>query len=196
MSFRARVFSQSVPAGTTIVLNGNGGYFRLITTSSACNLTFHSSSGEVLAEIIGVQAGFAIDAAALGDNFGRVDVYSAATQTVTAIVSTVPIHYDRLTGSVAVTSTPPATLDSLADDSIATGATELIAAADSDRHTLIVSNLAANTATFRIGDSGAAAANGIPLAPGETLVLDTSAAVYAYNPAAGAESLAIMAIKT
>ena len=196
MSFRAKVFSKTFTGGDTVKFP-SGKYFRLITTSSAVNMTFYGSSGEVLAVIENLQAGLAIDAADFGVvGFGSVDITSASAQTVVAVISNMPVQYDRLTGSIAVTTTPPATLDSLADDSVATVATELIAAADTDRHELIISNLAANTATFRIGDSGAGAANGVPLAPGETLILGTSAAVYAYNPAAGAQSLSIVAVKT
>ncbi len=196
MSFRIKVFSKAIGAGETVKFP-SGKFVRLITTSSAVTLTFYASTGEVIGDAENVQAGFRISAADLGvSGFGSVDVTSAAAQTVTAIISTVPVDYDRLTGSIAVTTTPPGTLDSLADDSVAAATTELIAAADTDRHELIITNLAANTATFRIGDSGAGAANGVPLAPGETLVLNTSAAVYAYNPGAAAQTLAITAIKT
>ena len=88
------------------------------------------------------------------------------------------------------------TLDSLPDDSVATVATELISAANTARKEIIIKNLATNSANFRIGDSGANATNGHELAPGETIIISTTAAVYAYNSHTAAQSLSIVEVQT
>lgn len=59
---------------------------------------------------------------------------------------------------------------------------------------VFISNLASNTATMRIGNSTTAANKGIPLAPGETLILETSAGIFAWNSGAVAENLAVSVI--
>ena len=91
----------------------------------------------------------------------------------------------------SLTVSTPSGLDSLADVSLGAAATTLIKAINANRKEIIISNLSVNTQTFRIGDSGAAPANGVPLPPGASIVLTTLAAVYGYNPGAGAESVAV-----
>lgn len=118
-----------------------------------------------------------------------------AAVTVTLIVGYGDFADNRLTVSGAIDVSKSTVLDSLADDSIAATSTELIAAADANRRELIVTNLPTNSQTFRIGDSGAGAANGVPLVPGASLILSTTAAVYAYNPGASAESLSVVSVE-
>jgi len=86
------------------------------------------------------------------------------------------------------------TLRSSADVSLLAGATTQIVAADADRRELLVSNLSANTQTFRIGDAAAGAAEGVEVQPGQTVSLPTAAAVYGYNPGAGAESVGVVEV--
>lgn len=76
---------------------------------------------------------------------------------------------------------------------LATAATQIIAAdAVNAEREVIIKNLNANTQTMRIAGATAAAALGHELAPGESITLNTLAAVYAYNPGAGAESLSVV----
>lgn len=89
----------------------------------------------------------------------------------------------------------PATITTTADATLVADTTTLIAAADSTRHEVLIHNLSANTLTLRIGESAAAAARGIPLAPGQTMNLTVSGAVYAYNPAGATTDVCILEIK-
>lgn len=133
-----------------------------------------------------------------GINFDRVFVTNTA-QSGATITLLVAVEGDQLIAIENAAETlssvnlvKASSADSVADVSITATSTVLVAAAASTRHELLITNLAANTQTMRIGDSGAGATNGIPLAPGQTLILSTSAAIYAYNPGASAETLAVM----
>lgn len=70
-------------------------------------------------------------------------------------------------------------------------ATTIIAGPNAARRICYITNLTGNVQTLRIGDTNAAATNGTPLAPGETITIDTTGAVYAYKPVAGNESVAV-----
>lgn len=84
-------------------------------------------------------------------------------------------------------------LDTIADVVLVAGATTQILAANAARRIAKISNLTANTKIFRIGDAAAAAARGVELAPGETMEIEATEAIYGYNPAApiGNESVAM-----
>lgn len=196
-----KIFSYSLVAGTARRLPG-GSYLRVMTANADLTLTFFDESGSPFGEWVGVLGGFAIDAKEFSEKlglttarFGSVEVLSATNQDVEIAVSRVPVFFDRLTGTITTTQASGATVDSVADVSLAAAATTLISAADSNRRELMVANLASNTQTLRIGDSGAAAANGIPLAPGSVITLTSQAAVYGYNPGAAAQLVAVMSMK-
>lgn len=196
-----RIYSYSLTAGTKRRLSG-GSYLRVMTANAALDLTFYDESGQPIGEWIGVLGGFAINAKDFSEKlglttsrFGSVEVLSATNQDVEIAVSRVPVFFDRLTGTITTTQSSGATIDSVADVSLAATATTLISAADANRRELMIANLASNTQTLRIGDSGCGAANGIPLAPGERITIVNQAAVYGYNPGAGAQLVAVLSIK-
>ena len=89
----------------------------------------------------------------------------------------------------------PDTITSFTDVALVGLATTQILTAKSARREAIITNLAANVQTMRIADSNAAAARGIPLAPGQTLILTTTAAIHGYKPVAGNESVAVIEIE-
>ena len=60
----------------------------------------------------------------------------------------------------------------------------VIRAANYVRRELFVTNLAGNASILRLGNAGVAAAQGIELAPGETIAFATTGALYAWNPGA------------
>ena len=55
----------------------------------------------------------------------------------------------------------------------------------------IVSNPASNTTYFKLGFNAAGAAQGIPLYPGDTIVLTSSEALFAYNAHSGAQTICL-----
>lgn len=196
-----KVYEYALTAATAKVFPG-GRFFRLVTADAVVDVEFFDESGQPIGEFVGVLGGFAIHADDFLDlfnkrisAFGKVKVTSATNQTIKAIVARVRCEYDRLAGNITADVSVGATLDSLADDSIAATTTEQVAAADADRRAIIITNLITNTAAVRVGDSGAGAANGIPLQPGESVTLETSAAVYVYNSHSAAQSVAITLVK-
>lgn len=76
------------------------------------------------------------------------------------------------------------------DVAMIAGATTVIQGANILRRVVYITNLAANLATLRI--SGNAAINrGTPLAPGETLIITTTAGIVGYNPGAVDQNVAL-----
>ena len=96
---------------------------------------------------------------------------------------------------IDVVASKAATFDSFADVAIAAAATTQVLGVDTARRETIITNLAGNTVSFRIGDAGANATNGIELPPGSTIILATSAAVFAHNPGGVTQSLARAEVK-
>ncbi len=94
---------------------------------------------------------------------------------------------------VDIQSSPKATaLNTAANVTLAVGATTQIVGSLSTRLSVIITNLATNTQTFRIGDANAGASRGIELAPGESIEIETTAAVYGYNPGGSGEAVTVM----
>jgi hypothetical protein len=97
----------------------------------------------------------------------------------------------RATANVNVTATVAAgnTLNNGGDVSALAGAATQLLAADASRTYALICNVSTNTLTVRIGSSAVAAATGVPLEPGETLALATTAAIYAYNAGGSAVTI-------
>lgn len=83
-------------------------------------------------------------------------------------------------------------LDSAADVTLGAAATTQILAANNARRAAIIANLAGNSNTMRIGDSNAAAARGIPLAPGESITIESTESIHGYNPGGAGEDVAVI----
>lgn len=73
-------------------------------------------------------------------------------------------------------------LDSVADVTLAATATTQILPANAARRSAIIGNLISNVQVLRIGDAAAAAGRGQELAPGESITIETTEAIYGYNP--------------
>lgn len=127
-----------------------------------------------------------------GFNAIRLINESGTDAVITAIIGSGDFTESSIANDVDVSK--GTTLATTADQSVTAASTELIAASDTTRRVVMVCNLSSSV-TLRIGDSNAGAAQGQPLAPGLTLTLETTAAVYAYNPDAGAVSVAVTELK-
>lgn len=117
----------------------------------------------------------------------RIVFFNSSTSTAhtfTFVTAIGDVTDDRVnfTGTLSVNNLSPNTFNSGADVAVLTTATTLILATNANRRQAIITNLDTNAGTVRIGDSGAGASNGVPLAVGSTLILDTSADIYCYNP--------------
>lgn len=92
----------------------------------------------------------------------------------------------------AVTITKPGDFATLADVTVtAAAAAAIVAAANATRKEIIIQSDPANTQEIRIGDSNTAAARGIVLEVGSTLILETTDVIYAYTGAGADQTLHI-----
>jgi hypothetical protein len=97
-----------------------------------------------------------------------------------------------LGGSVTISSlVSPTGIASAPDVSCAAGAQTPLVASNASTRAVLIKNLADNPREIRVGDAGAAAAEGVALYPGETLRVQTSAALFAWNPHTGAMPVSI-----
>jgi hypothetical protein len=78
------------------------------------------------------------------------------------------------------------------DVTITAGTAVVVLAADSTRRKAAISNLNANAEILRIGTTTAAADHGIELAPGETIEIDSTAAIWAYNPGVADQDVGVV----
>jgi len=72
---------------------------------------------------------------------------------------------------------------------VALAAAVEILPANAARRVAIIGNLTANGNVFRVGDAATAAAQGQELAPGDVLKIETTEAIFAYNPGPGNENI-------
>lgn len=193
----AKVFNYAFGAGETKSLPG-GRFLRLLSVTSAVNIEFFDENGTSMGICEGVTTGFAMSffPRELGKDaplisFGKVKITSAVAQNVQVAISRQPIDWNAISGNVNANIVAATDNPTTPDVPLAAGATTLIKAAGA-RKKILISNLSANAQIIRIGDSLAGAARGIELSPGMTAELETSGAVYGYNPGAVAQSVGIM----
>lgn len=187
-----QVKSQAVAAGGTIVL-GQGHYIRLLTCPSPVTIEVRID-GTTIAKFDNVSTGLAWESL---DEAGRLRVFtsvlitSQTAQNITFAVGLGRLLYDVATGTVSTTKASG--LTTTADVVMAAGALTAILAANAGRRRAFITNLAAGAATLRIGDSVTTnAGGGIPVAPGETITLETTAAISGWNPGGVAQNVAVM----
>lgn len=117
--------------------------------------------------------------------YQRVELESATGQTVRVLVGFGSVVDGRasVTGLTLNTQIAPGnTVDNGGDVEVASETAEELLAADATRLYALVKNPSTNAITVRIGNATVDATSGVPLEPGETLPLATTAAIYAYNP--------------
>lgn len=76
-------------------------------------------------------------------------------------------------------------------DFVAVPGNSLVLAANANRRVLYLSSLITNIHILRIGAAPAAADNGTPLAPGETMIIEVYAAIRTFNPGAINQHIAV-----
>lgn len=133
-----------------------------------------------------------------GFGMGRITIRSTVAQTVRVVVANEeqPDNAANVSVSVNATVQPGNTFETANDVSIAGTSSDLVFAGDPDTRAVVVTSLDTNTDVIRVGVSGGVGASrGHPLYPGDSITLATTQAIHAYNTAAGAQSLAVVAVK-
>lgn len=180
-------------AGDTKRLPG-GNYLRLLTAANAVKVEYVRSGTIIEHETAdGVKAGYGgRPPRGTGQQraFDEARVTSATAQTVELLILQGEADYDRSVGTVDVTRA--AGFADTVDVSMVAGARTQIVAANAARRRVHITNLAAGAATLRIGNTATVAANrGTPVAPGETITLETIAAIAGWNPGGVAQDVAV-----
>lgn len=109
--------------------------------------------------------------------------------TVTLVIWTGEFRDQRLSASAPLDIAKATGFTTNADLNIAGGAAAVILAANANRREAVITNPAASSSAFRIGDASVGAARGIELLPGATLVLETTAEIRAHNTDAAAQNI-------
>lgn len=95
-------------------------------------------------------------------------------------------------GYLQVMDKKASVFNTVADVSLVATSTTQILGALGSRICALISNLATNTGTFRIGDASVGATRGAELAPGESISIESIEAIHGYNPGGGAESVSVI----
>lgn len=141
----------------------------------------------------GFAAGLKRTLAAADNDFHAVRIRdtSGAPNAIELFIGYGDIEDSRLNLSAPIDVAGAGSVPSTADVSLAATSATVIKAATTDRRRLHVTNLDTSV-TIRVGDASVTATRGRPVGPGETVALETSAAVSGYNPSAGAVSVAVL----
>jgi hypothetical protein len=129
---------------------------------------------------------------------GRLSIRSTVAQTVRIIVAEEeqPDNSANISVSVNATVAAGATIETASDVSIPATSAAIVLAGDPDTKAVTVTSLDTNTDVIRVGETGGVGATrGHPLYPGDSVTLATTATVRAYNTGAGAQSVAVLAVK-
>lgn len=190
-SLRAfRVHSVALAAGATEVINATGNYIAALTATGAFSIGLDDNG------LTPWEAGLSANLEP-GETYSKVRItdLSGAPNTVEMCLGYGQFKDARFTllGSITTSPTKATAFASVPDVVCGAAGQTILAVALATRRQLIVSNLAANASTIRVGDVGAAAGEGVELAPGQTLIVDTAAAVYAWNPGA-VQSVAVVSV--
>lgn len=185
-----RDYQFTVPAGSEGGITARGSFVRIKEASGPVRLRAVDAKGETVADLE-VSAGVRFQLPVMFVQL-RIENQGSAQVTVVLTAGDGSADDSSVTGSLSIDKSQIIT--TAADVSVAATATAIIAAANTLRREILITNLSSNTAAFRIGDSNAGAARGAEVLPGSTITLTTAAAVYAYNPSAGAESLAVVEV--
>lgn len=125
-----------------------------------------------------------------GEQAQGVEIYSAGAQTVHIILTDGEAETMTLGGSIMAESVASDTMTTPAD--VTTGAAAEIVAANASRKAVTIQALSTNTAVVRVGDSNVGASRGLELQAGQSVTIETTAAIYAYS--AAAQKLAVMEV--
>lgn len=132
------------------------------------------------------------------DGFSRFMVRSTVAQTVRVTVSDVPQDDARSNVALNVSASvaPGDDLDNGGDVSVPATSSAQVIAASATRLAVIITNPEGNAAPVRVGKSGVGAASGIPLEPGDSVTLATTAAVHVYNTHSSAQDVCALGVES
>jgi len=168
-----------------------GGNVLWAIASSSASATMQIRLNDQLRDPIPVSIGLFIK----GVRFSRIFITNTAQagESITILYCTEEFNnivIENPSGAVAtVNMSKSNTLQTADDVAVGAGAT-LVLAANANRRSALIGNLAGNTNTMRAGDSNVTATRGAEVAPGESFVVDTTEAIYFCN--GGGEKVSVV----
>lgn len=174
-----------VPANGVLERNYNANYIVNLQSDGDLNISFDDKTPAFFPQGLGYPV-----------EFNKVRLINGTGAPITAKLNIGSVRTDdnRLSLSGAFQISVPTTLQSGVDVSVAAGATSLVIAANTSRNEALVTNLSANSSVIRVGDLNAAANRGIEVSPGQTVTLETSAAIYVHNLGSGPQSVGVLEV--
>lgn len=184
------VNTYQLAAGVRQQYLGTAKFFMLIKADSPIKVEFLKNGSPVREVGNNVEAGYVSkpgDWRNPDDRFDGFMLTSAAAQTVTIGTSDREGDYRRALALVQIDQ--PNGLSTAADVAVSAAAV-IVAAANGNRRRVIVQNTGA--ANIRVGDVDVAAARGVRLVPGGSVLLETNSDVYAIREAAADSSVGVL----
>lgn len=176
----ARNYVQAIGAGATIRLPG-GRYFFVKQATSAITITTQGNTGTPARfENIGAGSKFG----PVPDKWTFLDVFSAGAQTVELVISDdgdfEVANAVTVSGVAQVADLPSAAIAVTASAALAT-ATSLDIAANTSRRRITICNASTSAGAVWIRDQSATTSAGIELQPGQSVTMETTAALRVRN---------------
>lgn len=185
------------PVDRTEVFTGAGsrsiqlsGRFVRVLAADVSGVTITPHPGSPLLRYVGQD----VDA---GSTFQSLDIAVTVACTVTICVSDQrqASNTTAVNATVSATISPAGTVTQPGDVACANAAATLLVAGNANGLAVLIRSSAANAyglGTVRIGTAGVTAAQGVELNPGETMTLDVTAPIYAYNNSGAAVTLQVL----
>ena len=177
---------QTLSAGVPVTFPG-AHQFHLLEADEPVDVTFYDNRNKPLETWAGMKGGFRI---AFEKGFIQVRLESATGQTVKIALTSGRGEYDRSQGDVTADVTKATMYEDAPDKEVNPGVLSTILTARDDHRAVYITNLVGNPATLRIGYT-ATADRGTQLAPGETIVIETSRTIACWNPGTVSQKVAI-----
>lgn len=175
----------TVPAGSELMLPLQAEYLHVISASQS---TFGLTLGDDAPGIGRPGANFRTQP---GQHFEAVRVLNQ--NTAEDLVLTLGYGRGDFT-LMQFKAIPAASLRTSPDATIPAGSAALVLPANPNRRKCIVGNPFSNPREFRVGDGAVGASQGLELPPGERIFLDTTAAIWAFNPDGFAMDISVVEV--
>lgn len=165
----------SLNAGQELPVYESGSFFRFLAGDHPITARFEGGAEGQTREIeldpgIGVR---------VPSGWESLLIKSEQAQTITYLVWEAEVFDNRRTGQV-VTLTKAGALNTPADQTVTGGNSAEVLAANPERREAVLISDPTNTDPIRVGGSGVGLAAGLRLDPGQSVTLETAAAVHVY----------------
>jgi len=182
----------TLQAGIQFQLMGSGSFFMIVESEFDVDVDILNKNSNTVT-LRGIGEGFSLGP--MGQRFEGIKVRSVSAQTLKIAITDDEVAYSRVTGRVDTQEVKASVFNTTPDVSVGAGLAAQVLAENLSRREALVSNLAVNASTIRVGGADTAAAEGIPVPPDRTITIAGTGALYVFNPDAGAQSVGLLEIE-